>query len=231
MRMRRWGVLVALLAATALAAEEPTGAKELFAGGLDRTVVGPTGSTPSPPRPDQKVRKKTPAPPPFGLSCWIELVESPGAAGSKVVHTRLFKSGEKIRLHFQGNANGYISLIQFGASGTASVLFPDIARGLGNNAIRAGADHVLPSAKHWFRFDATPGTERLLVLFAKTPEELDKFIREQSLDLQSTAAMLQLADRVSGSKDLVTEIVDDEAAYAVNRVGDLVVMNLALVHQ
>lgn len=225
-------LLILFAAGSLLAGDEPTGAKELFGGGLDRTVVQYSGESAREKPPEQvKTRRHAQPKRPFGLSCWIELVETPGSKGTQVVYTRTFKSGEKIRLHFRGNADGFISLVQLGASGTASVLFPDAGRNLADNTIHAGADQVLPSEKHWFRFDDTPGVERLLVLFARTREELDKFIRDQSMDIKATAAMLQVADRVSGSKDLVIETVDAEATYAVNRVGDLVVMNLSLVHQ
>jgi len=221
--------MLLLFIANTAGAQNPAGAKELFGGGVNRKVVG------SPQRGSTSAATYTPASkpvtPPFGLSCWIELVESAGRQGSQVVHTRMFKSGERIRLHFTGNANGYISLVQLGASGTASVLFPDTARGLVDNAIRAGADEIIPSEKHWFKFDNTPGTEHLLVLFAKTREELDRFVNEQAMDLDATAAMLQFADRVTGGKDLITEIVEDEATYTVNKMGNLIVMRLALVHQ
>lgn len=229
--MKKWiACILAMSFAAAALAQDPEGAKELFGGGVNRKVVGLPRTTPDVPKKPAVKGQKQPEPA-FGLSCWIELVEGPGKPGTQVTYTRSFKSGEKIRLHFQGNAGGYISLIQLGASGTSSVLFPDPSRGLIDNAIRAGVDRVLPSERDWFRFDATPGTERVLVLFAKTPQELESFIRSQAMDMQATAAMVQVADRMVGSKDLVTETVEDEATYVVNKVGNLVVMHLALVHQ
>ena len=84
MKTRRWAtLLLALITAGSLAAaDEPTGAKELFGGGLDRTVVQFSETTTDPPAPppqkDPKsgkhsTKRRTL---PFGLSCWIELVEN-----------------------------------------------------------------------------------------------------------------------------------------------------------
>lgn len=229
--MKLWTLFVAILtAAGSLSADEPAGAKELFGGGLDREVVAPGKAHVS-----ESVKPSKPTPKrldsPFGLSCWIELVTAPGQKGAQVVHTRTFTSGEKIRLHFKSNANGFIYLIQLGASGTSSVLFPDPDRGLDDNGLHSGQDHVLPSGKDWFRFDSTPGTERLLVLFARKREDLEPFVQGRSMTAEATATLLRNAEKVTGSKDLVTEIVEDDAVYAVNMVSQLVVMQLALVHR
>src|SRR4051794_8256270 len=60
----------------------------------------------------------------FGFSYWIELIESPGAAPVRVDARRVFKSGERIRLHVQATSPGVVTLIQIGDSGTSSILFP-----------------------------------------------------------------------------------------------------------
>jgi len=225
--MKRLGIcMAALLVAGVLCAdEEPTGAKELFGGGSDPTVVASKHSNHKPPVKRPAVQR------PFGLSCWIELQDASGKP-KRVTHARTFKSGEGIRLHFEPNANGYIAIVQLGASGTSSILFPNELKGLGDNFLRGNADRVLPSEKHWFRFDATPGTEKLLVLFAKTKEELATAFRMQErMGVDQTVALVQTAQVVSGSKDLVIEEVEDDGIYTVNKVGNVVVMNVALQHQ
>jgi hypothetical protein len=216
-------------------AQSTGGAKELFGGGSDPGVVGYS----VPRRPDQKPQKhpapsdsEPSAPRAFGLSWWIELIEGSGGPGVQVTDSRVFQSGDRIRLHFQSNAEGHIAIFQFGASGTASKLFPDVSRGLSRNTIHAQTDHVLPSEKHWFRFDATPGTEKLLVLFAKNQADIDAAVPpSQALDAMQTTTLLETAKRVSGSKDLVIETVDNEKTYAVNKVKDLVVLDITLEHQ
>lgn len=203
--------------------QQPTGAKELFAGGSDASVVQ---AAPSPhattPKPLQR---------PLGLSYWIELIDAPGGPGSRVTDRRTFKSGEKIRLHFRGNTDGRIAILQVGSSGTATQLFPDAAKGMDDDAIRANSDQVLPSPKHWFRFDEVPGTERLLVLFAKKRSELERvFPKKQMMDVAETMALLQSTERVTGSKDLVAE-ADEETVYVVNKAGQPLSLEIKLTHQ
>jgi hypothetical protein len=238
-------LLQAFLIVSIAHGQSATGAKELFGGGHEPSVVlsdtlasndePPPASAPErrPSRPAKKKPAATPAAPRvFGLSCWIELVEGAGQAGSQVTDSRIFKSGERIRLHFQGNSDGYIAIYQFGASGTASKLFPNASIGLAKNHLRADTDNILPSEKHWFRFDATAGTEKLMVVFAKNQADLDRTVPDrQALDSFETAALLDSAKRLAGSKDLVIETVESEATYAVNKANNIVMLELELEHR
>jgi hypothetical protein len=227
--------VAALLAASlAASAQEPTGAKEMFENPGGAPVLAPGGAAtpdPQPPRP-QLHRPARPQSATFGLKCWVELVEAPGSPGERVTHDRVFHSGEKIRLHFAANADGHISIVQIGSSGNASLLFPAPARGLSTNVLSAGGDRVLPSKDDWFRFDATPGAERLVVLFAKRQGDIDdSLLLQQMLDPAAAKDLVQRAKSAAGSKDLVLETVSNEATYAVNRVGELVVLELTLRHE
>lgn len=229
--MKKTLLLAALLAGSVAAnAQEPTGAKEMFESPGGAPVLAPA---PAPeahkPQPHHAPRPQSPT---AGLKCWIELVPAPGSPGERVTYDRVFHSGEKIRLHFATNTEGHISIVQLGSSGKASLLFPAPARGLSQNTIQAGTDRVLPSKDDWFRFDATSGAERLVVLFARRQGDIDNsLLIQQMLDPAAAAELLQTAHHVTGSKDLVLETVSNEATYAVNRVGDLVVLELTLTHQ
>lgn len=171
----------------------------------------------------------------LGLSYWIELADAKEATGTQVTDARVFHSGERLRLHFRSNADGYISLIQMGSSGTASVLFPDPAKGLGDNHLTADQDRVLPSDAAWFRFDATPGTEKLLVLFGKSTTDLESFPVKSSMDPGTTQALVRSTDSVRGSKDLILETETQKASevgtYAVNVSGKPIVLEIQLRHQ
>src|SRR5689334_6040207 len=94
-----------------------------------------------------------------GLHYWIEL-EDQGGEGYYVSDQYVFRSGQRIRLHFVSNTSGRILLIQMGASGTSSLLFPDLSKGVSDNRLKVGEDRVLPGESFWFRFDSNPGTER-----------------------------------------------------------------------
>jgi Domain of unknown function (DUF4384) len=192
-------------------------------------------------KPDGQTRseidRRSPSPtngPTLGLSYWIELVGQDGK-GQQVTDHRIFRSGEKIRLHFSSNADGNIALIQLGSSGTSSVLFPDPAKGLNDSRILAREDRILPKESAWFRFDNTPGIEKILVVFARSQKELDIFSIQPSMDATATKAVLRNVDEIRGGKDLIleteTENVSEVGSYGVNLSGKPVVMEIQLKHQ
>jgi Domain of unknown function (DUF4384) len=166
-----------------------------------------------------------------GLHYWIELEEP----GRYVSDHEVFHSGQRIRLHFVSNSDGQILLIQLGASGTSSLLFPNPGRGLADNRLQAGEDRILPSDAHWFRFDANAGTERLLVLFARDAAELQRFPVKPQMGPAETKEVLQTANHIEGSKDLVieteTRAVSEIGTYGVNLKGEPVVLEISLQHR
>jgi hypothetical protein len=166
-----------------------------------------------------------------GIHYWIELEEP----GRYVSDQQVFHSGQRIRLHFVSNADGRILLLQLGASGTSTLLFPDPRKELTDNRLKAGEDRILPSDAHWFRFDANAGTERLLVLFARDAAELESFPVKPQMGPVETRAVLQTASRIAGSKDLVIETETRTAAevgtYGVNLKGEPVILEISLLHR
>lgn len=172
---------------------------------------------------------------PIGLSGWIELEDPAGGRGLQVTDRRVFRSGERIRLHFRSNADGFLTLIQLGSSGTSAVLFPDQAQGLPDNRVVAGRDLVVPGEGHWLRFDDTAGEERLLVLFARGQEDALQFPVRPAMDKVQTAALVERAAAARGSKDLVVETETANAAeigtYGVHLGGKPVVLEIVLQHR
>lgn len=169
-----------------------------------------------------------------GLHYWVEL-EKPNGSGYYTTGERVFRSGERIRLHFVGNTDGRILLIQTGTSGTSKLLFPDPGKGLADNHLKAGQDRLLPSETHWFRFDDHAGTERLLVLFARDTADLERFPVKPEMDPTETKALIEAANHVQGSKDLVieteTRAASEVGTYGVNLKGEPVVLEIALQHR
>ena len=147
----------------------------------------------------------------------------------------MFHSGERIRLHFRSNADGYLTLILIGSSGTSRVLFPDPAQGLFENRLAAGRDLVVPSDDSWLRFDETIGEERLLALFARSREDVEEFPLRPEMDRTQTAALLAGGAAARGSKDLVVETETENAAeigtYGVHLGGRPVILDLVLQHR
>jgi len=171
----------------------------------------------------------------LGLSYWIELVEESGATGVQVTESRAFRSGEKIRLHFESNRAGAISLLQLGTSGIPRMLFPDRSKGLVDNVLRAGEPRILPTPDAWFRFDGEPGTERLIVVFAADGGQLEETLYRDRRDFEPDPGLVQTASLARGSKDLVLETEDDLAAeigtYAVSLGGQPIVLEIVLEHR
>jgi hypothetical protein len=166
----------------------------------------------------------------FGLTYWIELNDTSGAA-EKVSDQRVFKSGDRIRLHFKSTANGTVSIIQIAADGSSTVLFPNAARHLTDDALRAGVERPLPSERSWFKFDENEGTEKILVLFARNRAELDrKFPTRPEMDARTTAILIETAKSASGSKGLALDPDEAESTLS-NSTGAPLIMQINLKHQ
>jgi hypothetical protein len=257
--LRGIAVLVLLSLAGLLAADTPVpGAKELFYDPLDASVTRLSAKTPAQSA-NPNVGRHRPAKAPvrvgpggrrvvnrpssepgqrqkvLGVSYWVELEEPGGGPGQQVTDRRVFRSGERIRLHFRSNADGDIALIQLGSSGTARVLFPDAEQGLMDSRLKIDEDKILPSPESWFRFDANAGTERIIVLFSRDGEDLGELPIKPSMNGSETGALLQSVRHLQGSKDLLIETeatrVAEVGTYGVNTSGKPVVLEIALQHQ
>jgi hypothetical protein len=196
------------------------------------TTLDPTSDAPRlappPPSPVRHPRHASAAAP-LQLTYWIELREPLHGTPSRVSESRLFSSGERIRLHFRSETAGYLKLIQIGASGASSVLFP-AGKGPSDNHIPRQQDRIFPQAS-WLRFDDHAGVERLVVLFARTPAELDTFPVQPSMDAALTEALLAAG---TGQKDLelVAETADpyDNVTTAGRKSGKPILLEIALKH-
>jgi hypothetical protein len=171
----------------------------------------------------------------LGLSYWIELEGPKGQPATEVTTQRIFRSGERIRLHFRSNAEGQIALLQLGSSGNSSFLFPDEEKGLRDTSLVADQDRILPDATKWFTFDSHPGTERLLAIFAKSKADVDSLSVGPAMDSKATEGVLQTAEKQKGSKDLVIETETRNASeigtYGVTRSGKPVILEIELKHE
>jgi Domain of unknown function (DUF4384) len=259
MRIQRLApVLIALAWSSTAAGQPPTpGAKELFYDPVAKQATLDPGDANAEARPTASSARPAAAPVgadgrrelhatppdsplhsergPIGLSGWIELEDPSGGPGTQVTDRRIFHSGERIRLHFRSNVDGYLTLIQLGSSGTSDVLYPDPAQGLGDNRVAAGRDALVPGESHWLRFDDTAGEERLLVIFARSREDAAHFSVHRTMDKVQTAALVDRTSAARGSKDLVIETETRNATeigtYGVQLSGKPVVLELVLQHR
>lgn len=167
-----------------------------------------------------------------------------GSAGQavEVDQDTVFRTGDRIRLGFESNIDGFLYVIQQGASGRWSMLFPHPEIAGGRNDVTRFAEVAIPPAG-WFRFDDTSGTERVLVYLSREkvtalPGADGSVIKVESV-AQPTVTNLT---RTIRPRDLVFE--KDEAAsdaqggavqavYVVNRdeVGQVVWETIELLHR
>ncbi len=101
-----------------------------------------------------------------GLMYWIE-VRTADDTVRRVSTSRLFHSGDRIRIHVQSSVDGRLSILQRQDDGPYDSLFPN-AHTVTDRVV-AREDTVLPSRTGWFRFDEKPGRISLLVMLVSTP--------------------------------------------------------------
>lgn len=196
-----------------------------------RTSVKTSTDRPGLVQQNTSVNDPTPQPPDnptlpsaLGLKYYVELMEPDGQL-IRVNASRSFKSGEKIRLHFESNFSGHLVIIQKQKGLPLKKLFPDDRIDGGKDYVSAFKDIVIPS-KAWFEFDDYPGEIELMVFL--TPEETyNNVIRPHvtALNTESSARALeeqiflnvcgskglQLADGCNGSKGIrLIEVVESD---------------------
>jgi hypothetical protein len=135
----------------------PRGAKALFDSGEGSTVKMSTSSSPSAPVQQAAAPAKY-----VGVSYKLVLLRSDG--GFDIVpKSRVFKSGERVKLLVRTNKPGYLTILNIGTSGNTNVLFNDYVEGMTMQEI--------PKAGN-FRFAGAPGTEKLLIMLSGNPNPL-----------------------------------------------------------
>ncbi len=106
----------------------------------------------------QKVYKNAQAP---GLEVTVFLQEKDGSL-TAVSPEREFHKGEHVKIRIESNFRGYLYIVNHGASGNKSLLFPD---GKESNLIHPGKIYLLPST-YDLAFDEKAGFETLQVIVA-----------------------------------------------------------------
>lgn len=77
----------------------------------------------------------------------------------------VFRSGDKVKLHFEVNFPAYVEIYNHGSSGAMQRLFPHPSS---TARVKVTSAYVVPSrATEWFEFDNTPGAEKLSFIFSQ----------------------------------------------------------------
>lgn len=137
---------------------QPTGAKAIFDSGSGGGTIGMSvGSRPAP-----AVVSAPVAQPYAGISYQILTIAADGQM-QPVSKSRVFRSGERIKILASTNRSGYLTVLNVGSSGRTHVLF--------SGYVDARVMTQIPP-KGNLRFDSNPGTENILVMLSDQPSPL-----------------------------------------------------------
>lgn len=120
-----------------------------------------------------------------------------------------FKSGDKVKMVFTPNADGYVYWLAKGTSGKYTMLFPSNKAG-SDNQVKRNQEYTVP-VKGSFRFDDTPGNEELLcILSTERLPDLDKAAEEQFKNAAEVAQLETNHEKKRTTRDLVFEDEDED---------------------
>lgn len=214
MRLRNVVLFLAVCCVLPAEAFAATGAKSIFHD--DSSSFSPKAVTAAPAAEKGRTAGASQQKRYLGVAYWIELVGEDGKT-VRTTTSRVFQSGDRIKLIVQPNDNGYLYVLGLGTTGTSRVLFPNSAAT--SNQVKARETYNVPFNTS-MKFDANPGEETLLVLLAPRPISALKpgQVDLPGPDTQRVQAYAQ--NQVQGSKDLVLEEEDSvasasPASYAV----------------
>lgn len=102
--------------------------------------------------------------------------------------SHVFKQGDKMRVAFEGNFDGFAYVVNVEPSGKKRVIFPHLKTTNVDNRVRARHRYVLPFVGN-FVFDEQKGLEILQVIMSREPiPYLDDAIQSASGELGETAS-------------------------------------------
>jgi len=159
-----------------------------------------------------------------GIHYWLEL-EGVGL----VTDDRVFRTGNRIKLHVRSNADGYLSLWTLDPSGRGQLLYPPPGRTGGGNFVKADTDYTHPG---FITFKPPAEEERLVVFFSRSSADIPAPTGKGG-DAETVATAL----RPKGEKALIFEEEtvkqnpDEVGTYVVNRSGGPVMKEIRLKHQ
>lgn len=152
----------------------------------------------------------------FGLSVAVETEQGPSG---QTIGPDYFqgRQGDRFRLLFKSDQEGFLYAINQGSSGVFSLLFPNRDANLPNNLVKAGETFKVPpdGADSWLRFDETPGAESITVFLSKNRiDVLEKLFNEGAADsARVQSALAQLAKDTKPGGSLTTNPSQNETKF------------------
>ena len=206
--------------------EQEKGAKAIFLDTQTGRMAMPVVPRPAPKSGSAAVE----VPAITGLMFYFELLQ-PNGELIRVNSSRVFRSGEKVRLHVTTNIDGRLTILQSQEKGKFEELFPSPKLPESSAFVRSGVETILPTPGSWFKFDEQTGEIRLLMMLTagapKTPASVASYppIKKDvstttlpgSVDERSEA-MMAFEKLQRGSKALLIETDDSPRDAAEVRV-------------
>lgn len=83
-----------------------------------------------------------------------------------------YRIGDKVRVHFRANRDGYLTLLNVGTSGKLTILFPNMLHR--DNFVYANKEYEIPSQEYGFEYElqGPPGVEKLKAIVTMQKVEL-----------------------------------------------------------
>jgi len=177
------------------------------------TTAKPTAATAKP----AETAKKPPArPPALALRATVRLLDGSGGY-TEVPPTRVFRSGEQIRLGFTSTMQGYFYLATIGSSGEAKVVVPSDGQSV---VLNRDVTYEFPVSRKVFTFKPPEGKEEIYALLSETPLAAIEIAGGRQIAVSGMASpgggprpSESVASLVT-PRDLVVE-EDDKALYAM----------------
>lgn len=162
-----------------------------------------------------------------GMKIWLERQIGGEDKFLQVVPTNIFRSGDWVRVKFQLNFEGFLTIINLGTSGKTETIFPLENQ---SNKIAPKTNYSIPDDEGW-QFDDNEGKEELIFIVSRKPLT-EKAVQEfkATKDFESQAEVsVQTTDR-----DLIKPKTENKSVYVLAsdaRLEKPLVFRLTLKHR
>ena len=151
---------VCLIATTASTLAAPKGAKAIFDSGSGGTIgMSVNAARPAPTAPTAAIESTPVGDKYVGISYQILAIDNDGQMRA-VPKSRVFRSGDRVKIIARTNRPGYLTVANIGTSGRMNVLFSEY--------VDANRMTEIPPNSN-LRFDNNPGTENILIMLSNDP--------------------------------------------------------------
>jgi len=140
---------------------------------------------------------------PVGLRYTLIYRANPTDAPRVAPPSRVFQTGERVKLQVESNVDGYLYIFMKGSSGKETLIYPDDRINNGRNEIRSWQKVTVP-ANGWFQITEQAGEDSLLLVVSRTPL-LNEAERKAKDDERTILAMRQRLPSETRDFEFVTD--------------------------